>query len=97
MDGHEGIFVSGFLLYGVAKLREEAASEFERVHWREAVQFVDEEQTFSGKINRDVDFSSERPDGAFGATRKIRARVETNADEIHSNRNEPAISQQRSR
>ena len=35
MDGDEGIFVSGFLLYGVAKLREEAASEFERVHWRE--------------------------------------------------------------
>lgn len=79
MDGHEGIFVSGFLLYGVAKLREEAASEFERVHWREAVQFVDEEQTFSGEINRDVDFSSERPDGVFGAAAKTSAQIETNS------------------
>ena len=43
------------------------------------MQFVDEGQAFSGKINRDVDFSSERPDGVFGAAAKKSAQIVTNS------------------
>jgi hypothetical protein len=34
------------------------------------VQFVDEGQDFSGKINMDVDFRPERLEGAFGSAAK---------------------------
>lgn len=37
IEGNDGIFINGFLLLELQNSREEATSEFERVHWREAV------------------------------------------------------------
>ena len=49
-----------------------------KLPWIEAVEFADEAAKFVEENQQEVDFSVERPDGAFNASDKLQQRIAVN-------------------